>query len=168
MAHCIGFAGYSNSGKTTLIAKLVVEMKQRGYRIAVMKHDAHGHYKEAAGADSSIYVGSGADAVITLSPNMIHTYEKRGNVSLEEQLTAYSHMDFIFVEGFKKEKHPKIALFRTIEQREIVHHLEPSPIAIVTDLEDAESYYPHIPSMNLNEVARIADFIEHYFGGNLF
>ena len=53
MAHCIGFAGYSGQRKNNLVAKLIVEMKRRGYRIAVMKHDAHGHYKEAAGTDST-------------------------------------------------------------------------------------------------------------------
>ena len=111
MAHCIGFAGYSGSGKTTLVAKLIVEMKQRGYRIAVMKHDAHGHYKEAAGTDSTTFVESGADAVVTLSPNGIHVFEQRRNPSLEEQLSAYCTSRLCFYRRLQEGKASKDCCF---------------------------------------------------------
>ncbi|NOU86796.1 molybdopterin-guanine dinucleotide biosynthesis protein B [Paenibacillus sp. LMG 31460] len=162
MAYCIGFAGYSDSGKTTLVAKLIVEMKQRGYRIAVMKHDAHGHYKEAAGTDSTTFVESGAEAVVTLSPDGIHAFEKKRNPSLEEQISAYAHLDYVFIEGFKKEKHPKIAVFRTIEQSEIIHVLEPGPIAIATDMDNFNFDLTAFPSFDLNNIRGLADFIEQY------
>ncbi|WNR43177.1 molybdopterin-guanine dinucleotide biosynthesis protein B [Paenibacillus roseipurpureus] len=162
MAHSIGLAGYSNSGKTTLLSGLVVEMKRRGHRIAVMKHDAHGHYKEAVGADSTAFVDAGADAVITLSPDAVHVYERKNAPSLDEQLLAYRHLDYIFIEGFKREKHPKIAVYRTIEQSCIISEVVPAPIAIATDLavQEAEGSYPQF---NLNDIAGIADFIEQYF-----
>lgn len=162
MAHSIGFAGFSNSGKTTLIAKLLVEMKHRGHRIAVMKHDAHGHYKEAQGADSSIFVERGADAVVTLSPNGVHMYEKKENPSLEEQLAAYGHLDYIFIEGFKKEKHPKIGVYRTIEQKDLLKGLAPSLIAVATDLTNLDDDFS-LPRLNLNDIRGIADFIEQFF-----
>lgn len=162
MAYCLGFAGFSNSGKTTLVAKLIIEMKHRGHRIAVMKHDAHGHYKEAEGADSTIFSKSGADVVVTLSPDAIHVYEKKETPSLDEQLLAYAHLDYIFIEGFKKEKHPKIAVYRTIEQREMMKGLLPSPIAVATDLVNLEDDFLH-PRFNLNDISGIADFIEQYF-----
>jgi molybdopterin-guanine dinucleotide biosynthesis protein B len=168
MAHCIGFAGYSGSGKTTLVAKLVVEMKRRGYRIAVMKHDAHGHYKEASGTDSTIFAASGAEAIVTLSPDAIHVYEKRRNPSLQEQLGIYAHLDYVFIEGFKKEKHPKIAVFRTKEQSEIIQALEPEPIAIATDLDGTDFHSSDFPSLDLNNIVAIADFIEQYFEADQF
>ncbi|NQX61544.1 molybdopterin-guanine dinucleotide biosynthesis protein B [Paenibacillus qinlingensis] len=162
MAHCLGFAGYSNSGKTTLIAKLIVEMKRRGYQIAVMKHDAHGHYKEAQGADSTIFVETGADVVVTLSPNGVHIYEEREAPSLEEQLAAYAHLDYIFIEGFKREKHPKIGVYRTIEQKELLKGLAASLIAVATDLNFPEEDFA-LPQFNLNDIRGIVDFIEQYF-----
>ncbi|CAH1199578.1 Molybdopterin-guanine dinucleotide biosynthesis adapter protein [Paenibacillus allorhizoplanae] len=162
MAHCLGFAGFSNSGKTTLVAKLIVEMKQRGHRIAVMKHDAHGHYKEAQGADSTVFVETGADAVVTLSPNGVHIYEKNESPSLEEQLVAYAHLDYIFIEGFKREKHPKIGVYRTIEQKELLKGLAPSLIAVATDLTILEGDFT-LPHFNLNDIRGIADFIEQFF-----
>lgn len=85
MAHCIGFAGYSGSGKTTLITKLVIEMKRRGKRIAVLKHDAHGHYKEASGTDSTIFAQSGAEAVVTISIDSIHVYEKNASLTCKSR-----------------------------------------------------------------------------------
>ncbi|MDR6548930.1 molybdopterin-guanine dinucleotide biosynthesis protein B [Paenibacillus qinlingensis] len=162
MAYCVGFAGFSNSGKTTLVAKLTIEMKLRGHRIAVMKHDAHGHYKEAKGADSTIYAESGADVVVTLSPDALHVYEKKEAPTLEEQLLAYAHLDYIFIEGFKREKHPKIAVYRTIEQREMIREVVPSPIAVVTALSNLEDDFAY-PRFNLNDICGIADFIEQNF-----
>ncbi|KRF03861.1 hypothetical protein ASG89_03660 [Paenibacillus sp. Soil766] len=162
MAHYLGFAGFSNSGKTTLVAKLVIEMKLRGHRIAVMKHDAHGHYKEAQGADSTVFVETGADVVVTLSPNAIHVYEKKETTCLEEQLVAYDHLDYIFIEGFKKEKHPKIGVYRTIEQKGLLEGRAPGLIAVATDLTDLEDTFA-LPQFNLNDIGGIADFIEQYF-----
>ncbi|MFD0695815.1 molybdopterin-guanine dinucleotide biosynthesis protein B [Paenibacillus sp. GCM10027628] len=160
MAHHIGFAGYSNSGKTTLIAKVVIEFQRRGYRVAVMKHDAHGHYKEAAGADSTTFVQAGADAVVTISPEAVRVYERKEMPLLQEQLLAFADYDFVFIEGFKKEKHPKIAVFRTIEQSEIIQVLDPPPLAIVTDLEFAAA---GIPTFHLDDVEAVSRYIESYF-----
>ncbi|NOV00780.1 molybdopterin-guanine dinucleotide biosynthesis protein B [Paenibacillus planticolens] len=168
MAHCMGFAGYSGSGKTTLIAKLVVEMKRRGKQVAVMKHDAHGHYKEASGADSTIFAQSGAEAVVTISPESIHIYEKRRMPDLQEQIHAFDHLDYVFVEGFKREKHPKIAVFRTMEQSAIIKALEHEPVAIASHLEVLDSYFSTLPSLDLNDIVALADFIERYFKGEQF
>ncbi|MDU0204117.1 MULTISPECIES: molybdopterin-guanine dinucleotide biosynthesis protein B [Paenibacillus] len=168
MAHCIGFAGYSGSGKTTLIAKLVIEMKRRGKRVAVLKHDAHGHYKEASGTDSTIFVQSGAEAVVTISTDSIHVYEKKSEPDLQEQINAYAHMDYVFVEGFKREKHPKIAVFRTIEQSEIIQALEHEPVAIATDMETLDSRISPLPMLDLNDIFALADFVERYFKADPF
>ncbi|MZQ85223.1 molybdopterin-guanine dinucleotide biosynthesis protein B [Paenibacillus sp. 5J-6] len=168
MAHCIGFAGYSGSGKTTLITKLIIEMKRRGKQIAVLKHDAHGHYKEAPGADSTIFAQSGAEAVVTISIDSIHVFEKKNKPDLQEQIKAFSHMDYVFVEGFKREKHPKIAVFRTIEQSEIIKALEQEPIAIATDMEVLDSQVSTLPTLDLNDIVALADFVERYFKAEQF
>ena len=91
---------------------------------------------------------------------------RSGIQALEEQLSAYAHLDYVFIEGFKKEKHPKIAVFRTIEQSEIIQVLEPRPIAIATDMDDFNFAFDSFPSFDLNNIAGIADFIEQYFESN--
>ncbi|MBD0381101.1 molybdopterin-guanine dinucleotide biosynthesis protein B [Paenibacillus sedimenti] len=160
MACHVGFAGYSNSGKTTLITKVLVEFQRRGYRIAVMKHDAHGHYKEAAGADTTSFIDAGAEAVVTLSPEAVRIYERKANPDLQEQLLVLDHYDFVFIEGFKKEKYPKIAVFHTVEQSQIMRVLDPAPIAIVTDLDYTAD---GIPTFHSDDVQAISHFIEGYF-----
>jgi molybdopterin-guanine dinucleotide biosynthesis protein B len=159
MAKVIGFVGFSSSGKTTLITKVILILKQRGYQVAVIKHDAHGHYKEAPGTDSSKFMEQDADKIITVSPASIHIYEKRDAPNLEEIITSITSMDYILIEGFKKEKHPQIAVFRDEAQRAILELLEAAPIAIATDRKDEDSL---LPVLDLNDPEGVADFIQAF------
>jgi molybdopterin-guanine dinucleotide biosynthesis protein B len=160
MAKVIGFVGYSNSGKTTLISKVLVILKQRGYRVSVIKHDAHGHYKEEPGADSSLFIENGADSVITVSPSSIHIYEKKEEeANLEEIIMTLDSMDYLLIEGFKSEKHPQIAVFRDNEGRAILQHLKHPPIAIATSVNHVNTTFP---VLDLNDPQAVADFIQEY------
>jgi molybdopterin-guanine dinucleotide biosynthesis adapter protein len=157
MASVIGFAGYSNSGKTTLISKVTAILKERGYRVAVIKHDAHGHYKEVPGTDSTLFIASGADTVINVSPNAIHKYEKQEDIRLDEVVMSLQSMDFVLVEGFKSEEHAKIAVFRSLEQSGVVDKLAPPVVAIACDI-DFERM--GLPIFHLDGEMEIAAFIE--------
>ncbi|MNR05811.1 molybdopterin-guanine dinucleotide biosynthesis protein B [compost metagenome] len=77
-------------------------------------------------------------------------------------MLAYAHLDYIFIEGFKKEKHPKIGVYRTIEQKELLKGLAPSLIAVATDLTNVDDDLA-LPRLNLNDIRGIADFIEQFF-----
>jgi molybdopterin-guanine dinucleotide biosynthesis protein B len=157
MAKVMGIAGFSNSGKTTLIVKIAAELKGRGHTVAVIKHDAHGHYKEAEGSDSELFIKSGADSVITVSPHAVHRYEYyESPTSLKELLESAQHYDYILIEGFKAENHPKIAVFQTASQSDILDHLSPKAAAIVTDIEIASK---DVPVYMLDDINGITDFI---------
>jgi molybdopterin-guanine dinucleotide biosynthesis protein B len=162
MAKVIGFAGYSGSGKTTIITSVLHLLKMKDYQVAVIKHDAHGHYKKETGADSTLFIQKGADSVITVSPDGLHTYEKQVDFKLEKLIASLDAMDFILIEGFKMAGHPKIIVFRTEVQREILAHLEEleaPPIAIATDMDFS---HRSIPVLNLNHPQLIVDFILAY------
>ena len=45
-------SGVKNSGKTTFLEKLVKELTQRGYRVAVLKHDGHEFQADREGTDT--------------------------------------------------------------------------------------------------------------------
>ncbi|MNG13751.1 molybdopterin-guanine dinucleotide biosynthesis protein B [compost metagenome] len=81
---------------------------------------------------------------------------------MEEQLLAYAHLDYIFIEGFKKEKHPKIVVYRTMEQKEMIEALVPGAIAAASDLALHDQDGRH-PIFNLNDISGIADWIEQFF-----
>ncbi|WP_246067105.1 molybdopterin-guanine dinucleotide biosynthesis protein B [Paenibacillus koleovorans] len=117
----IGFAGYSNSGKTSLASQVVALLEREGVRVAVVKHDGHGHYKEAPGTDSALYLEAGASAVAVLSPEGFVLRERRLDCSLEwmaERLSKETDSaggcpyDLVVAEGFKSGDHPKIAVAR--------------------------------------------------------
>lgn len=159
MAKVIGFVGYSGSGKTTIISKVLPILKRRGYRVSVIKHDAHGHYKVEKGADTSLFIDQGADSVIAISPESVHIYEKKKDMQLEDAIHASGEMDYILIEGFKMEKHPKIAVFRNESQREILQQLSVPPIAIATDMVSINSL---VSVLDLNDPEAVADFIQGF------
>ncbi|MBP1989244.1 molybdopterin-guanine dinucleotide biosynthesis protein B [Paenibacillus eucommiae] len=157
MAVVVGFVGYANSGKTTVIANVLLVLKKKGYQVAVIKHDAHGHYKEAPHTDSSLFIGEGADTVVTVSPGYIHRFEKKAAEDLAAIITSLEAMDYILIEGFKMESYPQIAVFRNEEQSRIIHNLKSAPLAIATNMNYESS---NIRVLSLDDAESIALFIE--------
>ncbi|WP_282936703.1 molybdopterin-guanine dinucleotide biosynthesis protein B [Paenibacillus sp. RC67] len=160
MTGFIGFAGFSDSGKTTLISRLVGYYHEQGIRAGVIKHDAHGHYKEAVGSDSSLYIEAGAAATVVVSPESYVVF-RRESKSLKQMVDALqsNKLDLILVEGFKKERHDQIALFRYSEQADIIHHLPKPPVAVVAPKELKEHISGNIPFFDPEDIASIAEFI---------
>jgi len=153
----IGLAGYSGSGKTTLLTRLVPLLKQEGLKVAVMKHDAHGHYKEVSGADSALLAEAGADEVWTLSPEAVHIYRRAAEPLPEELIEReLQGMDLVLIEGFKRGSHRKIAVFRSAEQSRILEELEPAPIAIAAGVPFAS---PAAPVFALDDAPGLARFL---------
>jgi molybdopterin-guanine dinucleotide biosynthesis protein B len=161
MAAIIGFVGFSNSGKTTLISRLVSYLAQANIRCAVVKHDAHGHYKEAPASDSSQFIDAGAAAAVVISPNGYVSFRKVP-IALEELLPKLQAegYDLILVEGFKKGKHDKIALFRDREQAQIISMLTDLPIAVVAPEELKEYSREGLPFFDPDDLAAIACWIQ--------
>lgn len=63
MALVISFIGWSRTGKTTLIVKLIKELSNRGYSVAAIKNSHHNITSEKKGSDSDLYKIAGAQAV---------------------------------------------------------------------------------------------------------
>ncbi|WP_165842256.1 molybdopterin-guanine dinucleotide biosynthesis protein B [Paenibacillus xerothermodurans] len=160
MSNVIGFIGFSNSGKTTLIARLVEYFAQEGVRSAVIKHDAHGHYKEAEGSDSSKYINAGASAAVVVSPESYVMFRREAK-NLEQMVSLLREQDYdlIFVEGFKHGRHDRIALIREAEQASILHDLQDPPIAVAGPPELAHLAPAHIPFLDMNDIGALAKWI---------
>ena len=60
----IGFIGYSNSGKTTLIEKLIPIFRARGLAVSAVKNAHHGFDMDRPGKDSFRYREAGAQQVL--------------------------------------------------------------------------------------------------------
>ncbi|MDO0825891.1 molybdopterin-guanine dinucleotide biosynthesis protein B [Desulfosporosinus nitroreducens] len=152
--------GKSNSGKTTLLVKIIREAKRRGWRVATVKHDVHGFEMDQPGKDTWRHAQAGADIVAISSPHKIAILE---SVSEDQPLDAIiariREVDVIFTEGYKKGNKPKIEVFRSAVHQELLTKPE-ELIAIASDV----SFDNGIPCFGLDDAEGICDLIEKLFG----
>lgn len=149
----IAFAAYSGTGKTTLIEKLVRELKNRGLRLAVIKHDGHKFEIDHEGKDSWRFAKAGAD-ITMISSTEKTAYMEYGELSLEQLLGMVHGVDLILVEGYKNKNLPQIGIARAATGKGFPFEPEHF-IALVTDMEmDTD-----IPCFGLEDISPIANFI---------
>jgi molybdopterin-guanine dinucleotide biosynthesis protein B len=156
MIPVISFVGYSNSGKTTVLTQVVRELKLRGYRIAVIKHDVHGFAIDVSGKDTAKYAEAGADIVYISSANKLAYIEARqAELPLEDLVQRIRGVDVIFTEGYKSESNPKVEVFRAVAGHS---PLGPNPDLLATVSE--ATLYPHVRHFTAEQVPQLADFLE--------
>jgi molybdopterin-guanine dinucleotide biosynthesis protein B len=165
----LGFVGFSGSGKTTLVSQVVLQLKRKGYRIGVLKHDAHDFQMDVEGKDTYKYSEAGADLIAITSATKLNILEKLPKpLKLEEILQRMHGVDLIFIEGYKQADVPKILVARTLEQLALFSQLDQT-IAIASTLnpDDPELFSllnqpPAIPFLNLNDISLITAFVENW------
>ncbi len=161
MIPIISIVGKSDSGKTTLIEKLLPELTRRGHRIATVKHDIHGFEVDREGKDSWRHKQAGAHTVVIASPHkvaLIRDVEKDWNLE-EIRGQLIRDVDLILSEGYKKDIQPKIEIFRKEKHRELLCTKEDNLIAVVSD----SSFDIGVPCFHLDDMKGLADFIEKEF-----
>ncbi len=153
----ISIAGKSNSGKTTLLEKLIFELNSRGYKIGTVKHTHDGFDFDKKGKDSWRHKKAGATATLVVTDTKIALVKEDTRSYIQKMETFLGDNDLILAEGFKKQPLPKIEIFRSDSDHKKPMCLEdPNLIAFVTDAE----YQPPVPVFGLNDVQKIASFIE--------
>lgn len=158
MAHVIGITGYANSGKTTLIARLISIFSSRGLKTASVKHAAHGYDLDQPGRDSWLHYNAGADQVIVVGPDsMTRRQRLERTPALQEIIDSISPVDLILVEGFKNEVNPRILIYQPQSQQD--RDYPPGQyLAAITD----EKVNLDIPVFGLEQIEELADFIVEY------
>lgn len=112
-------AGFQNSGKTTFMNKLLGLLKERGLRVAALKHHGHGGKPcVAEEKDSARHISSGAVASLVEGGGRVLIQAEKSEWSFEEKLALLSpfQSDIILIEGHKYEEFPKAVLVRTCEE----------------------------------------------------
>jgi molybdopterin-guanine dinucleotide biosynthesis protein B len=161
MIPIISIVGKSDSGKTTLIEKLIPELTRRGHRVATVKHDTHGFEVDREGKDSWRHKQAGAHTVVISSPNkvaLIRDVER--DLALEEiREKLIQDVDLILSEGYKKDNQPKIEIFRKEKHQELLCTREDNLIAIVSD----RTFDIGVPCFDLEDIVAVTSFIEREF-----
>jgi len=161
IAHTISFVAKSGTGKTTLLEKVIAELKLRGYRVGVIKHDAHRFDIDHPGKDSHRLTQAGADTMLISSPEKLAVVKKHAESPPVEELigTYFGDVDVILTEGFKKSGLPKIEIHRKERSSTLLcrgEEHDPTLVAVASD----ESLELDVPVLDLNDAASVADFVE--------
>ena len=159
MPPILSIVGRSQSGKTTIIEKLIPELKKRGYRIGTIKHAHHGFDIDRSGKDSWRHRHAGADAVVVASPGQIAMVKDDQSESLDDLQKYFEGMDLVITEGYKTENKPKIEVMRAARHTRLVCADDRQLIAVVTDVECASK----VPVFGLGDIVQLADLIENKF-----
>ncbi|ACA17680.1 molybdopterin-guanine dinucleotide biosynthesis protein B [Methylobacterium sp. 4-46] len=155
----IGLAGWSGAGKTTLLRRLIPALTGRGLRVATLKHAHHAFDVDRPGKDSYLHREAGAGEVIVSSARrwvQIHEVGPGREASLAELLGRLSPCDLALVEGFKREAHPKLEVFRAANGRPPLHPEDPRIVAVASDVPFPGAGVPVLP---LDAVEAIADAV---------
>lgn len=160
----LGLAGWSGSGKTTLVCKLIPELTRRGYRVSTVKHAHHNFDVDTPGKDSYEHRQAGASEVLVSSARrwaLMHELRDEDEATIEELLARLSPVDLVIVEGFKKEGHDKLEVYRRSLGKPLLAAEDDAIVAVLSDGPVPETARPVI---DLDDIAAVADFVELHCG----
>lgn len=161
----VSFVGKKKSGKTTVVLGVLKELRSRGYKVAVLKHDTHGFEIDVPGTDSYRFREAGAEVVGISSPEK---YVWQNTAVDEPSLLELARqvaepVDLIITEGFKKQDAPKVEVSRRERSTELVSAPD-ELIGIASDQSFAE--YP-VPQFALDDFAALAGLVEQRILGEV-
>ena len=156
----IGLAGWSGAGKTTLLRKLIPALVGQGLRVSTCKHAHHAFDVDKPGKDSYEHRAAGASEVLVASSTrwaLVHEHREAAEPNLRALLTKLEPVDLVIVEGWKREPHPKIEVYRAANQQSPLHPTDRSIVAVASDVP-----FFGIPTIDLDDVAAVARCVLAY------
>ncbi|MGB4549348.1 MAG: molybdopterin-guanine dinucleotide biosynthesis protein B [Syntrophales bacterium] len=154
----VSIVGRSNTGKTTLIEKMIGELVGRGYRVATIKHNLHGFDIDHPGKDSWRHREAGARMTVLASPKkMALIKDVERDYTIDEIRDRYvDDADIILVEGYKENDFPKIEVFRSTLGVELLSRKEGNLLAVASD----RTLDIDVPCLDINDARAIVDLVE--------
>jgi molybdopterin-guanine dinucleotide biosynthesis protein B len=153
----ISIVGKSGSGKTTLLESLIAELKQRGYKVAIVKHSHHAADIDMVAKDTWRFTQAGSELSALNSLDNLAIYRRTEHYFDPQEISNFILWDYdiILTEGFKSSHYPKIEVHSRQQGEELLtdpHQL----LAVVTD----EPLAIDVPQSSREELAGIANLIE--------
>jgi molybdopterin-guanine dinucleotide biosynthesis adapter protein len=160
----IGVAGFKNSGKTTLVEKLVRHLTAQGYRISTVKHAHHSFDIDHEGRDSFRHRKAGASEVAVISNErtaIIHELRGEQPPSLEQVLAKLKPCDLVIVEGYKRDAHDKIEVRNLDLNHPVLAANDPTIVAVAAN---GPAKNETVPVFDRDDVSALAGFILKHIG----
>lgn len=157
-----GIIGWSGSGKTELVVKLIPELKGRGFSISTIKHAHHGFDMDRPGKDTFRHREAGAKEVMVASAErwaLQRELDSEAEFDMAELIRRMNPVDIVLVEGFKSHKNPKLEVYRPSLGKLLIATNDPTVVAVACDGDVAA---PGAQILDLNDPLAIADFIVDY------
>lgn len=152
-----GVIGWKNSGKTSLMERLVAEITGRGFTVSTVKHVHHDVDLDQPGKDTWRHRAAGASEVVLASRHRFAIlHEHRGpEPELSEVLARLKPVDLVLVEGYKRDPHRKVEVWRRVTGHDLIQPSDALVRAVATD----EPLALPVPVLDLNDTRAVADFI---------
>jgi molybdopterin-guanine dinucleotide biosynthesis protein B len=161
-----GVTGWKNSGKTGLMERLITEFTARGLSVSSIKHAHHSFDIDHPGRDSYRHRDAGARQVLLASRNrwaLMHELRDEDEPSLGDLLKQLSPVDLVLIEGYKRDRHPKIEAHRKETGQPLIAPEDETIVAVASDT----SVTIDRPVLDLNNTASIANFIAQHLELNV-
>ncbi len=160
----IGVAGFKNSGKTTLVEKLVVSLTTLGFKISTVKHAHHSFDIDHEGRDSFRHRRAGAMEVAVVSKSrwaIIHELRHETEPPLADILAKLAPCDLVIVEGYKRDGHDKIEVRNLVLDNPPLAGEDPTIVAVAANGQIAGC---PVPVFDRDDVTALTDFIIKHAG----
>ena len=153
-----GVTGWKNAGKTGLMERLVTEITARGFSVSTVKHAHHSFDVDHPGRDSYRHREAGAREVLLSSRNRVALMQElrdQDEPSLDDLLKRLSPVDLVLIEGYKRDRHPKVEAHRQEPGNPLIAPDDSTIRAVASDT----PLELDRPVFDLNDTKAIADFI---------
>ena len=155
----IGLAGWSGSGKTTLLTKVIPRIVARGLTASTLKHAHHAFDVDQPGKDSHSHRMAGATEVLVGAASrwaLVHELRGEAEPPLGVLLGKLAPVDLVLIEGYKRQRHPKLEVYRAAVGKPLLHPEDPAIVAIASD---APLPAAGVPVVDLDDVDGIVDIL---------
>jgi len=153
-----GVVGWKNAGKTGLMERLVTEITGRGYSVSTLKHAHHRFDVDHEGKDSYRHRQAGATEVLLASRNrfaLMHELRDEDEPPLEDLLAKLAPVDLVLIEGYKRDRHPKVEAHRSVTGNPLIAPEDDTIRAVASD----KDWGLDRPVFDLDDTKAIADFV---------
>lgn len=153
----ISIIGWHNAGKTTFLAALVAALKQRGLRVATIKHTGGAFTVDHPGTDTFRYAEAGSDVVVIVGKERTAIIEQTSDETPLEEILALlpQGLDLILTEGYKRIRSPKIEVARVATGTERIARPDELLALITDEAELAATAGPGTPVFGTAEIAGV-------------